>query len=259
LLSTAGATTCIQNFALSANGHAVAWVNGKMVDTHLGFDICQATSVYVRNIDTGVTKKLVVDAAALADSSGVSVSFNHAATQLQVRVVPAATGGALFSVNALFTISGTRLKVSGSYDLGAFSLDDMAAPAGHVIGYDSATHVYVIASLTSSAAPTPLSPLDLLTVSGSPGGTKVAYVVGAPGALHAFVADADFSAPVDLGPVPDWSDTTSVSLGWVGEDSVVVAVGTVAGQNFTSATTVHSATDASVQFTSTQIVGGWLR
>ncbi|MDQ1723698.1 MAG: hypothetical protein QOG52_726, partial [Frankiaceae bacterium] len=93
---------------------------------------------------------------------------------------------------------------------------------------------------------------------GSPDGTKVAYITGNLGALHLFAAAADFTGAVDLGPVPDWSPSAPLSIGWAGNAAVAAVVDTISASSVTSLTTVYSATDATVLYTTPQHYLGWL-
>ena len=255
VLAHVTATTCIASYLLSSNGHAVVWATGT-----LSGSTCQATAVFVRNIDKGVTTRLAVDATALAGSTRVGYDFDHTGAYVQVVTEPAVKLVPTYSFNALFTDAGVPVSVSGSADLGELLVTEVAAPSGQLVAFDLARGMFVVATVGSGARPTPFTDVLLYDLVGNPSGTKIAYVVDGADGHHLFAANVDFSAPVDLGPIATWTQATPVSILWVGDTAVGVNVDTTSadGLSSTSVATIKSAADGAVLYTGPQHLFGWL-
>ncbi|MDQ1702205.1 MAG: hypothetical protein QOF57_1457 [Frankiaceae bacterium] len=253
-LARTTATTCIFNVQVADRGTLAAWTVGSFDGT-----TCQATGVFLRDLAKGTTKKLAVNATTLALSIYVSLVFDHTGQFLNVYVEPATPGVKPYSFDGLFDRTGAAVAVGGSTLLGELTVVDVAVPSGHIAAFDAARGLFVVASLTSSARPVALhGALDFWDVVGNSAGTKVAYIVGADGAHHLFSANADFSAPVDLGPVPDYTLTAPVTIRWIGDAAVSLAIDTFTGSSIDSTSTIFSAADGAVLFTAPMHIDGWL-
>ncbi len=253
-LARTTASTCIEDVELADAGTLVAWAVGSWDGK-----TCQTTAVYVRDLAKGRTKKLAVSATALANSSTVGLIADHTGQFVEVDVTAVTQGVHPFSFNVLFDRTGAIVSVGGSAQLGNLIVVDVAVPAGHLAAFDIAKGEFVVASLTSTARPVALhAALDFSDLVSNSAGTKVAYTVGAAGSQHLFAANADFTAPVDLGAVSDWSPTAPVSIRWIGDDAVALTVDTFTATSVTSAASIFSAADATVIYTGPQHIDGWL-
>lgn len=186
-------TACVGGAAISNDGTHVAWFTGDWTTVGTAATCVGIERAYVARV-TGPATRVALPGR-FGRSVGAGIAFTR--SDQHVQIVGDDVGGLDTGANVLVNLAGKPVLVSGSTDLGDWFAADVDGGVDALIATNSSGDVARLA-IGSAARPVVLA-RDVVDVSGNADGTRVVYLTGAVDDEHVWLANTDFSDPVDLG------------------------------------------------------------